>query len=40
MEETGTAAQNLGDRMDGAKEEVIKFDATVANTKAFTERIK
>ena len=40
MEETGTSAQNLGDRMSIAKEEVIKFDATVANTTAFVERIK
>ena len=40
MSETATSAQDLGDRMNIASAEVTKLDETVANTTAFTERIK
>jgi hypothetical protein len=39
MEETGNSAKDLGDQMSIADEEVTKLDATVSNTKAFTQRI-
>ena len=40
MGETSTSAQDLGDRMNIASNEVTKLDETVANTTAITERIK